>query len=45
MTLAGLSDENAKVQAAAINMLNLAITIPELPVKVPSALVSAALSP
>lgn len=29
--LAGLADDNAKVQAAAVNMLNLALTLPEAP--------------
>lgn len=29
--LAGLADDNAKVQAAAANMLNLALTLPDTP--------------
>ena len=29
--VAGLGDDNAKVQAAAVNMLNLALTVPDAP--------------
>ena len=29
--LAGLGDDNAKVQAAAVNLLNLALTLPDAP--------------
>lgn len=37
---AGVSDDNAKVQAAAVNILNLSLTQPALPVPLPAALVS-----
>ena len=37
---AGLADDNAKVQAAAANMLNLALTLPEAPADLPAVLVS-----
>lgn len=35
----GVSDDNAKVQAAAMNILNLALTVPGVPVSFPDALV------
>ena len=37
---AGLADDNAKVQAAAGNMLNLALTLPDAPADLPTLLVS-----
>lgn len=37
---AGLADDNAKVQAAAANMLNLALTLPDAPADLPAVLVS-----
>jgi hypothetical protein len=36
---AGLADDNAKVQAAAANMLNLALTLPDAPADLASVLV------
>ncbi len=36
---AGLADDNAKVQAAAANMLNLALTLPDDPADLGSVLV------
>ena len=36
---AGLADDNAKVQAAAANMLNLALTLPDAPADLGSVLV------
>jgi len=37
---AGLADDNARVQAAAANMLNLALTLPDAPADLASVLVS-----
>lgn len=37
--VAGLADDNAKVQAAAANMLNLAFTLPDAPADLASVLV------
>lgn len=39
--LAGLADDNAKVQAAAANMLNLALTLPDAPSDLGAVLVRA----
>lgn len=36
----GLADDNAKVQAGAANMLNLALTLPDAPADLPAVLVS-----
>ncbi len=37
---AGLADDNAKIQAAATNMLNLALTLPDAPADLAAVLVS-----
>ena len=41
--LAGLADDNAKVQAAAANMLNLALTLPDAPSDLGAVLVRSSL--
>lgn len=41
---AGVSDDNAKVQAAAMNIINLAMTLPGLPIQLAAVMVRTSLS-
>lgn len=41
----GLADDNAKVQAAAANMLNLALTLPDAPADLSAVLVTSSTQP
>ncbi len=44
VVLTGLADDNAKVQAAAANMLNLALTLPDAPADLSAVLVTSSLN-